>query len=390
LRDRYSDVPTGAEPYEYTHGVDRDPGGITNSEGVYYNREHIFPTSWWGGGNNAVDTQFTDIHMIIPADKFVNQERSNFPMGEVTSADLTFLNGSLLGDSGSAGYANTVFEPIDEYKGDIARIFFYMAVRYENLIAGWENENSRGDDVLDGFAYTVYEDWFRDQLMAWHITDPVSVVEVDRNNAIYSIQGNRNPFVDNPTYVNDVWGPVCFGLPVELAAFHARAINKGVQLDWQTTSELDNDYFEIQHSTDGRNFQSIGYLNGVGNNTTLQNYQFIHQVPIAGANYYQLKQFDFDGKSSLSEIRLVHFDDVIDILVYPNPVSETLFVKHASAKQASQIYLKDYLGRMIYETAPAVGTERTSIPTSDLLQGIYTLEFRSIDGQTYTQRFVKN
>lgn len=390
LRDRYSDVPTGAEPYEYTHGEDRDPGGTTNSEGVYYNREHVFPTSWWGGGSGMLDTQFTDVHAIIPVDKYINQERSNFPMGEVASADLTFLNGSLLGDSGSAGYTNTVFEPIDEYKGDIARIFFYMAVRYENLIAGWENLNSRGDDVLDGFAYTVYEDWFRDQLIAWHAADPVSTVEINRNNAIYAIQGNRNPFIDHPNYVNDIWGPACFALPVDLSAFHARAINNGVQLDWQTSSELNNDYFAIQHSTDGRNFQTIVYLNGVGESGTLQQYEFTHEAPAIGANYYRLKQFDFDGKSSLSEIRTVHFDSVKDILVYPNPVSETLFVKYAFAKQATHVSLKDYLGKTIRTIAVQSGSAFTSVTVEGLPNGVYILQVLSGDRILFSERFVKN
>lgn len=389
LRDRYSDNPTGAEPYEYTHGVDRDPGGTVNSEGVYYNREHVFPTSWWGGGNSAVDTQFTDIHMIIPADKFVNQERSNFPMGEVASVDLTFENGSLLGASGSAAYTNTVFEPIDEYKGDIARIFFYMAVRYENIIANWENENSRGDDVLDGMAYTVYEDWFRDQLILWHNADPVSTVEMDRNNGVYAIQGNRNPFVDNPVYVNDVWGPPCFGLPVELSAFHVRAINKGVQLDWQTASELNNDYFAIQHSTDGRNFKTIAYSNGAGDSGILQTYEFTHLEPAIGSNYYRLEQFDFDGKSSLSEIRLVHVEDLNTILVYPNPVSESLYVNYAFAKQDAHVYLKDYFGRTICEIAIAVGSEFTVIPVGELPQGVYVLEVWSADQMLHVERFVK-
>ena len=387
VRDRYSDNPSGAEPYEFTLGADRDPGGTTNSEGVYYNREHVFPTSWWGGGTSDLDTQFTDIHMIIPADKFVNQQRSNFPVGEVASADQVFMNGSLLGDSGSAGYTNTVFEPIDEYKGDIARIFFYMAVRYENIIASWENENARGDAAMDGFAYTVYEDWFRDQLIAWHDADPVSTVEVDRNNAIYAIQGNRNPFVDNPLYVNDVWGPPCFGLPVELSAFHARAINKGVELDWQTASELDNDYFAIQHSIDGRNFQTIGYTKGAGDSGILQNYQFTHQEPSVGANYYRLEQFDFDGKSAFSEIRLVQFENLNDILVYPNPVTETLYVTSAFANEDARIYLKDYLGRIISEVV--VNSDLTTIPVSELPLGIYTIEVWSANQVKLVERFVK-
>ena len=81
-----------------------------------------------------------------------------------------------------------------------------MATRYENVIAGWENNTSSSDAVLNGNANTVFEPWALDMLKRWHAQDPVSQKEIDRNNAAYSYQGNRNPFIDHPELVSEIWG----------------------------------------------------------------------------------------------------------------------------------------------------------------------------------------
>jgi len=104
--------------------------------------------------------------------------------------------------------SGTVFEPIDEYKGDLARIYFYMAARYYDKIASWQN-NGTADNVLAGNSYPVYDEWHLDLLLKWHSEDPVSQKEIDRNDACYDYQGNRNPFVDYPEFVCAVWGGSC-------------------------------------------------------------------------------------------------------------------------------------------------------------------------------------
>jgi hypothetical protein len=131
--DMYSDNPTGPEDYEFTFGVPhQDVGNGTSStpEGTYYNREHVFPKSWWGGGTTSTDTQHTDIHYVIPSDYRVNYLKWNYPLGEVDSPTDITNNGTRLGPNSTAGYSGTVLEPIDEYKGDFARLMFYVSTRY--------------------------------------------------------------------------------------------------------------------------------------------------------------------------------------------------------------------------------------------------------------------
>jgi len=202
--DMYSDNPSGSEN-EFTFGSDQC--GSYNGEGQCYNREHSFPKSWWGGSTSA--DQYTDLFVVIPTDGWVNGIRGNFPYSEVQSGTETHItnNGSARGNSSITipGYSGLVFEPIDEYKGDLARGYFYMATRYENQIAGWQNNSSQSDAVLDGTAYPAFEQWQLDLLISWHNADPVDTKELDRNEDIFNIQGNRNPFIDHPEYVNLIW-----------------------------------------------------------------------------------------------------------------------------------------------------------------------------------------
>ncbi len=202
--DVYSDNPTGSEN-EFTFVSEQC--GSFQGEGDCYNREHTFPRSWWGGATSV--PQYTDLFTVLPVDGWINGIRSNNPYGEIQSGTETRItnNGSALGASSISipGYSGAVFEPIDAYKGDLARGYFYMATRYENQIAGWENSNTESDAVLDGTAYPVFEQWMIDMLISWHNNDPVDQKEIDRNEAIFGIQGNRNPFIDHPEYVALIW-----------------------------------------------------------------------------------------------------------------------------------------------------------------------------------------
>ncbi|MFC2086421.1 endonuclease, partial [Bacteroidota bacterium] len=198
--DMYSDNPAGAEPYTFTFVTDQC--GTYATEGDCYNREHSFPKSWFNEGS----PMYSDLFHLYPTDGYVNGQRSAYPFGEVSSPTWTSQNGSMRGTSSYAGYTGTVFEPIDEYKGDFARTYFYMATRYENVISGWENFSTDGDAVLDGTTYPCYETWFVNMLLEWHTNDTVSQKEINRNDSVYTIQGNRNPYIDHPEYAGYVWG----------------------------------------------------------------------------------------------------------------------------------------------------------------------------------------
>ena len=201
ILDIYSERPTSSDSYNYT--AISDQCGSFRSEGDCYNREHSFPRSWFGG---AIEPMNSDVHHIFATDGKVNSTRGSFPYGEVGSASSTTSNGSKLGSASSGlGYSGTVFEPIDEFKGDIARAQFYIATRYQSSIAGWENNSQFSNAVLNGTSSSVFEPWYLAMLKQWHQQDPVSQKERDRNDNAFTYQGNRNPFVDHPEYVNLIW-----------------------------------------------------------------------------------------------------------------------------------------------------------------------------------------
>ena len=193
VRDWYS-VET-----KYVHGVDNSGG--YKKEGDMYNREHSVPQSWF----NENAPMKSDIVHVVPTDGWVNNKRSNYPFGEVSSA--TYKSGisnemkakgyCKLGSSKTAGYNGTVFEPNDEIKGDFARIYFYMAVCYMDKIKNW----SGGIFTSSGLVQ-----WTQNMMMDWSKRDLIDDVETARNNAVQEVQGNRNPFVDYPGLEEYIWG----------------------------------------------------------------------------------------------------------------------------------------------------------------------------------------
>ncbi|MEH8016699.1 endonuclease [Rheinheimera muenzenbergensis] len=202
ILDIYSENPAANDPYVYAASVNQC--GTYNSEADCYNREHSFPRSWFGG---AVEPMNSDVHHIFATDGFVNSKRSSFPYGNVGSASYTSANGSKLGTAlSSTGYNGIVFEPIDEFKGDIARAYFYMATRYQDQLTAWQSNSTEANAALNGTSTQVFESWLLLLLKQWHQLDPVSQKEQDRNEAAYQYQGNRNPFIDHPQFVSAIWG----------------------------------------------------------------------------------------------------------------------------------------------------------------------------------------
>lgn len=199
--DIYSDNPNGTPPYEYTFVTDQC--GNYAGEADCYNREHSFPSSWFA---NEHPMQ-TDLFHIYPTDGWVNNKRANYTYGEVSSPNWTSLNGSKLGNCSYQGYSGRVFEPIDEYKGDLARTYFYMATRYEDKIANWASSSSETMVFMSGTPGQAYKEWFINMMIEWHLNDPVSEKEINRNNAVYQLQNNRNPFIDRPEWVIYIWRP---------------------------------------------------------------------------------------------------------------------------------------------------------------------------------------
>ena len=230
ILDMYSENPSGTDPYNYTHG--NSQCGNQSSEGDCYNREHLIPQSSF---NSAYPMQ-SDIHHVIPSDGRVNNFRGSLVFGNVNTPNWTSSNGSKRGSSAMSGYSGVVFEPIDEFKGDIARALLYFAVRYEDTVDGYTSFN-----MFNGSNDAVFFPWAIEVLLDWHNNvDPVDQRERDRNDAAYDFQNNANPFVNHPEYASMIWNPVT-DTEAPTAATNLIASNPTVNsIDLSWTAGTDN------------------------------------------------------------------------------------------------------------------------------------------------------
>lgn len=163
------------------------------------NIEHSFPKSWWGGANVKA---YRDLFHLYPADDITNITKSNLPLGEVTGTPSLDNGVTKIGINGfETVYADKCFEPADEYKGDFARSYFYVSTIYEELAPIIQSPM-----VINGSTYPFWKPWAIDLLLKWSREDPVSSKELKRNESIYNIQGNRNPFIDYPDLAEYIWG----------------------------------------------------------------------------------------------------------------------------------------------------------------------------------------
>ncbi len=163
------------------------------------NIEHSVPKSWWGDDYPyTVDGSF-DLHHLVPSDANANSAKSNYALGEVEGTP-SFDNGvSKVGKA--TGYSFNVFEPTDEYKGDFARMYMYFVTCYQDY--SWR---SLGTNMFITGSYPTLNAYSQNLLLRWHRQDPVSKKEIDRNNAVYRYQNNRNPFIDYPQLAEYIWG----------------------------------------------------------------------------------------------------------------------------------------------------------------------------------------
>lgn len=180
-----------------------------------WNKEHSIPQSWF----NEASPMKSDLFHVYPTDARVNNFRSNLPYGEVAGSNGAGFpdnyEGHGLGKKGSntfPGYTGTVFEPADEYKGDFARTYFYMVARYRDKAL----TSSNGSAVFTANK-TNLTTFARNLFLKWHRQDPVSQKEIDRNQAVYGIQHNRNPFIDYPELAEYIWG-TNVGQSIDLAS----------------------------------------------------------------------------------------------------------------------------------------------------------------------------
>ncbi|PWJ54086.1 putative secreted protein (Por secretion system target) [Dyadobacter jejuensis] len=167
-------------------------------------------------------------------------------------------------------------------------------------------------------------------------------------------------------------------LPVTLAQFDVTKEGSTALLYWETTDELNSDYFQVEHSANVQNWNSIGVVNSFGESTQLRTYQFTHREAQSGLNYYRLKMVDKDGTFAYSRIRSVDFDDTNNsITVFPNPASDRLRIGNVASKKINDVKVYNQLGQSLIHITevPDEGIDVSKLPT-----GIYMLTLKTIDG----------
>jgi hypothetical protein len=191
---------------------------------------------------------------------------------------------------------------------------------------------------------------------------------------VYPFAASFSPRVFNGTIHYNTGG--CSPLPVELLNFEAKEVeNRKVNLEWQTASEADNDYFEVQRSIDLESWELVTAVDGAGNSSELLSYSVEDLEPYMGLSYYKLMQVDNNGESTLSDIRSVNLqlDNERDLLIYPNPTLGVLNIT-SSRSQLRNLELFNSLGKQLEINILAIGDHSVTIDVSNLTQGVYLLK----------------
>ncbi len=370
--DMYSDNPDGADPYDYTFGTDQC--GNYSGENSCYNREHSFPKSWF----NDASPMYTDLFHLYPTDGYVNGQRGNYPFGETDSPTWTSLNGSKLGPSSVNAYSGTIFEPIDAYKGDFARTYFYMAVRYYGEDSGWP-----GSPMVKGSQLLP---WAKEMMVRWHEEDGVSQKEIDRNNEVYSFQGNRNPFIDHPEYVALMYGGGNFDeIPPDLDSI---TVNSSTSVVLWFNEALDS-----MSAVNALHFTISGDVSVLSATFPDQNKSAVqlevsniqngsYSITITGladtaGNTLQLAIFPFEVQS----LSLEHYWENQVLQIFPNPGNGMFrFDPGAYNKLVDNLVFYDISGRPFDLEYDFIGKQMEIITTAPA--GVYFLKIEFRDGSS--------
>lgn len=183
-------------------------------------------------------------------------------------------------------------------------------------------------------------------------------------------------------------------LPIELLDFNANynEDSKNVLLDWTTISEINNDYFTIEKSIDGENFEVVGIVDGAGNSSELKSYNTLDKNPISGTSYYRLKQTDFDGKFEYSDLVPVKIEEVIsNPTVYPNPITNNGVLEfNTNSTNVTVVTIYDVSGRIVMNNKHTTnkGINKVQLATSELTNGMYFINIQNGNNKT-NLKFIK-
>lgn len=255
----YTDQKTDGSVVDMYSNTVRKFAGFAAVDGMHI--EHSFPKSWWGAHNNDA---YKDLFHLYPADATTNITKSNLPLGEVMGTPMLDNGVTKIGTNAfGTEYSDNCFEPANEFKGDFARSYFYISTIYENYSALWASP------MLNNNTYPVWKPWAMDLLLKWHRQDPVSAKELARIEAVYNIQGNRNPFIDYPDLAEYIWGTntdKVYPFPEETESFLLTP-RRGAKVDFGVI--LASDTRTIKLPIQGVNIAADLHLSLLGTNSSL-------------------------------------------------------------------------------------------------------------------------
>jgi Endonuclease I/Secretion system C-terminal sorting domain len=367
--------------YVATHPFGSTATTIGLPNGKIINAEHTVPQSFF----NQNDPMVSDMCHLFPTYETWNGDRSNFPFSEIPDAQTTkweiLLNAatSAIPSSNIDGYSefkSGTYEPREMQKGNTARAIFYFFTVYGDIMSSTYNKTIA--DV--GSVQTLYN---------WHIQDPVTQADIDRNNCIKLYQGNGNPYIDHPEWVAQAFG--CgIVVPVELMSFDGKNQVTYNALTWQTASEKNAQYFSIERK-DNEKWGEIGRIKAAGNTLEAQKYSFDDLKPNP-LSIYRLRMVDFDGTEAFSKtITIENVKKAFTLKMFPNPAKDFVtFRATTTEKQAFDIKITDITGRVLIQKNYPIesGNIEEHINISTLTKGVY---FFTFDNGVYktTEQFVR-
>lgn len=383
-------------------------------EGVSgFQREHSMPKSWFNPTERGssgltyadIKPMYSDIVHVIPTDGTVNNKRSNNAYGEITDSTKVewksadgFSKQSKKGGCGTPGWkdylgANAskarVFEPNDEYKGDLARIYFYMATCYEPLAGTWTSDmfDSASED-----GYQPFAQWAFDMLMRWAKADPVSQKEIDRNEACYQLQGNRNPFVDYPGLEDYIWGnkkeeAFHYGGEVRpdslIATDCTILLNKRTfGVDWSATGNMRNYYSRVP-LTITKNGIDVTFAYGIeGSKLYCDSSQirlYNKNVLIFKAHQGEINSIEFTIPNKAADKELIPSVGQMNGNTWTGDASEVLFTStYTSSWPESNANKHIQISGVKITVAPLLGISQPTSPSSQHPSPIYDLQGRRV------------
>lgn len=221
------------------------------------------------------------------------------------------------------------------------------------------------------------------------VIDEARIIHSFRNNDWIQTEYN-NQNVPNLFYIVSsemTASTLCNVLPIKLLNFNVKVVDKDyVLIDWQTASEINNDYFTIERSFNGIDWEELMRINGAGNSSYLLNYSEIDYTPYNGISYYRLKQTDFDGKFEYSEISSVNVNDETNFHIFPNPANNQITILAANS-EFEEITIYNSLGQnvTILTQQNFENEGKLIIDLSKLSSGIYYLKSKTTAYKVYKQ-----